>query len=196
VDSQFPVINLSYCDQKISHLLPLRYQFNVDLYNTDVVINILLKGLAATPQPDFNLCMALLSERAPAATADDAEADGDDADGEGGSGGSSSHTSLLATLTQLSRLLNECRFSAFWALYRDDALAYLRENFTVEVVGFEDAIREVIVKAVRSTFTKIGVARLGSYLDLSGTRITFLFPWILSLKFKLFIRRRLGGLYH
>jgi len=47
-------------------------------------------------------------------------------------------------------------------------LSYLRENFTVEVVGFEDAIREVVVKAVKSTFTKIGVARLGSYLDLSG----------------------------
>lgn len=137
--------------------------------------NILLKALTATPQPDFNLCMALLTERVPAASAEDAEGDGDDGDGEGGQGGSNSHASVLTTLTRLSRLLNECRFSAFWGLYRDDSLAYLRENFTVEVMGFEDAIREVVVKAVRSTFTKIGVARLGSYLDLSGTCLTCLY---------------------
>ena len=99
--------------------------------------------------------MALLSERTSIPPGDDADAEHDPA-------------TLLPILSSLSRNLNECRFPAFWVLYRDDSLSYLRENFTVEVVGFEDAIREVVVKAVKSTFTKIGVARLGSYLDLSG----------------------------
>lgn len=97
--------------------------------------------------------MALLSERIPASE-----------DGEG----ENEATTLLPVLAQLSRLLNECRFPAFWQLYRDESLSYLRENFTVEVLGFEDAIREVVFKAVKCTFTKIGVARLASYLDLSS----------------------------
>ena len=123
------------------------------LYNVDVVVNILLKALTATPLPDFNLCMALLTEKVPPSGDEDAEHD---------------PATLLPILSTLSRHLQECQFPAFWRLYQDDSLAYLRENFTVEVAGFEDAIREVVVRAVKSTFTKIGVARLGSYLNLSG----------------------------
>ncbi|EJD38805.1 ARM repeat-containing protein [Auricularia subglabra TFB-10046 SS5] len=39
------------------------YQFNPDLYNPDVAINILPKALCAAPLPDFNLCVALLGQR-------------------------------------------------------------------------------------------------------------------------------------
>lgn len=39
------------------------YQFNPDLYNPDVVINILAKALAIAPAQDFNLCLALTGER-------------------------------------------------------------------------------------------------------------------------------------
>jgi hypothetical protein len=45
----------------------------------------------------------------------------------------------------------------------------LRDNYTVEVVGFEDSIREVAVRAVKATFQKIGSKRLGSYLELEGS---------------------------
>lgn len=38
----------------------------------------------------------------------------------------------------------------------------------MEVVGFEDAIRDVVVRAVKQTFTKIGRPRLESYLSLTG----------------------------
>jgi len=38
----------------------------------------------------------------------------------------------------------------------------------VEVVGFEDSIRDVAVRAVKATFQRIGCKRLGSYLDLEG----------------------------
>lgn len=44
-------------------LTPDRYQFNTELYNPDVVVNILIKALTSAPQPDFNLCLALLGER-------------------------------------------------------------------------------------------------------------------------------------
>lgn len=44
----------------------------------------------------------------------------------------------------------------------------LRDNYTVECVGFEDAVREVAIRAVRAAFQRIGTARLGSYLDLQG----------------------------
>jgi hypothetical protein len=44
----------------------------------------------------------------------------------------------------------------------------LRDNYTVEVAGFEDAVREVAIRAVKATFTKITLARLGSYLNLEG----------------------------
>ncbi|KAI7869575.1 armadillo-type protein [Spinellus fusiger] len=40
------------------------YQFNPNLANTSVIINILAKALTAVPAPDFNLCLYLLSEQA------------------------------------------------------------------------------------------------------------------------------------
>ena len=40
-----------------------RYQFNPQMSNPDVIINILLKSLSSTVQgPDFNLCLSLLRE--------------------------------------------------------------------------------------------------------------------------------------
>jgi len=121
-----------------------------------VVINILVKALTATPLPDFNLCVALLSEQHSTSNQNQDEPD---------------HLpQILPILTELSRYLNECRFPSFWARYNDDKpqLAFLRENFTVEVVGFEDAIRDVVVRAVKQTFTKIGRSRLENYLSLTG----------------------------
>lgn len=43
----------------------------------------------------------------------------------------------------------------------------MRENYTIECIGFEDAIREVAARAVKATFTRIGLERLGSYVDLA-----------------------------
>ena len=85
---------------------------------------------------------------------------------------------LLPYLTNLHSLLQQCRFPAFWALYRSDALEPLRDNYTVEVVGFEDSIREVAVRAVKATFQNIGNKRLGSYLDLEGNPLSRVPPLI------------------
>ena len=115
-----------------------------------------MKALASVPFPDFNLSVALLDDRASNANMDEPDP----------------LPSLLPYLTNLHSLLQQCRFPAFWALYRSDALEPLRDNYTVEVVGFEDSIREVAVRAVKATFQKIGSKRLGSYLDLEGNLFT------------------------
>jgi hypothetical protein len=138
----------------LQFFLSFRYQFNPDLYNPDVVVNILVKALASIPFPDFNLSVALLDDRASTTNVDEPDP----------------LPTLLPYLTHLHGLLQQCRFPAFWALYRSDALESLRDNYTVEVVGFEDSIREVAVRAVKATFQKIGSKRLGSYLDLEGDR--------------------------
>lgn len=77
--------------------------------------------------------------------------------------------SLLPILRGLNDLLFRCRFPAFWDVYRSDDLENLRDNYTVEVVGFDNAVRGVVVRAVKAAFTRISTARLGSYLALSGT---------------------------
>ncbi|KAJ7655111.1 armadillo-type protein [Mycena polygramma] len=129
------------------------YQFNPDLYNPDVVINILIKALTASPLPDFNLCISLLDERPINANLDEPDP----------------LPSLLPTLKLLNDLLYRCRFPAFWEVYQSDELDSLRDNYTVECVGFEDAVREVAIRAVKATFTRISADRLASYLDLNGS---------------------------
>ncbi|KAI0361715.1 initiation factor 3 [Trametes cingulata] len=133
------------------------YQFNPDLYNPDVVINILIKALTSAPFPDFALCISLLDDRPAAAAAASSNPDEPDP-----------LPQLLPVLARLHALLQQCRFPQFWALYRSAQVEPLRDNYTVECVGFEDAVRDVAIRAVRAAFTSIGSARLGSYLDLSG----------------------------
>ncbi|KAH9898483.1 initiation factor 3 [Cubamyces lactineus] len=141
------------------------YQFNPDLYNPDVVINILIKALTSAPFPDFSLCISLLDERPPSASASGsgAGANPDEPD---------PLPQLLPVLSTLHALLQQCRFPRFWALYRSDEVEALRDNYTVECVGFEDAVRDVAVRAVKAAFTSISSERLGSYLDLSGDDLT------------------------
>ena len=117
------------------------------------MINILIKALTAAPFPDFALCISLLDERtAPPPNSDEPDP----------------LPALLPVLSALHGLLQQCRFPAFWARYRSDAVEALRDNYTVECVGFEDAVRDVAVRAVKAAFTSIGSERLGTYLDLSG----------------------------
>lgn len=77
---------------------------------------------------------------------------------------------LLPILQQLSSLLLRCRFPTFWSTYHSEQLALLRDNYTVEFAGFENSVREVVVRAVRATFRRIAKDRLAGYLDLQGTQ--------------------------
>ncbi len=129
-----------------------RYQFNPDLHNADVVINILIKALTSSPFPDFNLCISLLDERPPNTNPDEPDP----------------LPALLPVLVELHHLLQQCRFPAFWALYSSEKAEPLRDNYTVECVGFEDAVRGVVIRAVTAAFKRIGSQRLSTYLSLSG----------------------------
>ncbi|KAK0208578.1 initiation factor 3 [Desarmillaria ectypa] len=131
------------------------YQFNPDLYNPDVVINILMKSLTASPLPDFNLCMSLLEDKPINTTLDEPDP----------------LPALLPVIQGLHELLDRCRFPKFWDVYHSNELENLRDNYTVEYAGFEDAVREVAVRAVKATFRRIGTERLGQYLDLEGPEL-------------------------
>lgn len=133
-------------------LTPIRYQFNPDLYNPDVVINILIKALTSTPFPDFHLCISLLEDRPSTAHLDEPDP----------------LPKLLPQIQELYILLQQCRFPAFWKLYLSDDYSNFRENYTVECVGFEDAVRQVVTKVVKAAFTRIGSERLSSYFHLEG----------------------------
>jgi translation initiation factor 3 subunit K len=128
------------------------YQFNPDLFNPDVVVNILIKSLTSVPYPDFNLCVSLLDERPPSDNNDDPDP----------------LPQLLPILSGLHDLLYRCRFPSFWRAYHSEELAPLRENYTVEVSGFEDAVRQVAIGAIKAAFTSISLKRLESYLNLDG----------------------------
>lgn len=102
--------------------------------------------------PDFNLCVSLLDERPINSQLDEPDP----------------LPSVLPILKGLHTLLFRCRFPAFWEIFNSEALALLRDNYTVEVAGFENAVRAVAIRAVRATFTSISSERLSSYLNLSG----------------------------
>jgi len=129
------------------------YQFNPDLYNPDVVVNILIKAITAAPAPDFHLCISLLDERPVNANLDEPDP----------------LPVLLPVLSGLHDLLQQCRFPTFWSIYHSEQLEMLRDNYTVECVGFEDSVREVVIRGVKAAFTRIGRERLSSYLDLDGS---------------------------
>ena len=80
---------------------------------------------------------------------------------------------MLPLLKGLHNLLYRCRFPAFWEVYHSEELENLRDNYTVECIGFENAVRQVVIRAVKTTFTQISAERLGSYLNLSGTVISY-----------------------
>ncbi|KAF8311030.1 armadillo-type protein [Cantharellus anzutake] len=132
------------------------YQFNPDLYNPDVVINILIKALTAAPAPDFNLCLALLGERQACTNIPLPDGEPDPL------------RPLLPNLIQLSNLLHTCRFPDFWKTYLSQELAPLRENYTVECAGFDDSVRDAVIRAVQATFTNIGRDRFATYVNLQG----------------------------
>ncbi|KAF7784462.1 hypothetical protein Agabi119p4_627 [Agaricus bisporus var. burnettii] len=132
------------------------YQFNPELYNPDIVINVLVKALTACPLPDFNLCVSLLDEKPINAQLEEPDP----------------LPTLLPILRGLHDLLFRCRFPAFWDVYRSDDLESLRDNYTVEVAGFDNEVRQVVVRAVKAAFKRISTARLGSYLALSGDDFT------------------------
>jgi len=116
------------------------YQFNLQLTRERVIYNILVKALTAIPEPDFNLCLYLLTEQM---VADEP----------------------IQKLMMLQQLLEEARYKKFWEVYESDDLY---KDLTREVQGFTGAIRKVIANVVNMTYQTISSDLLKSYLYLDG----------------------------
>ncbi|RUS22624.1 armadillo-type protein [Endogone sp. FLAS-F59071] len=116
------------------------YQFNLQLTRERVILNILVKALTAIPEPDFNLCLYLLTEQM---VADEP----------------------IQKLMILQQLLEEARYKKFWEVYESDGLY---NELTSEVEGFTGAIRKVIANVVNMTYQTISSDLLKSYLNLDG----------------------------
>ncbi|RIA98463.1 armadillo-type protein [Glomus cerebriforme] len=113
------------------------YQFNPHLVNDLVINNILVKALTAIPNPDFNLCLYLLQEGA-------------------------LNDESIAKLILLQQSLEEARYQEFWETYeKDDAYREL----TSEAIGFDTAIRKVILTAICMAYQSISADLLRLYLN-------------------------------
>lgn len=110
-------------------MLTPSYQFNPQLSNPDVILNILIKALSATVHgPDFNLCLALLRE--PAAIVQDIDSDDE------------SLTIAMPFLQNLHDLVRTCQFTKFWAEFNGKSEAANRECAGVDGRNKPEAGRE------------------------------------------------------
>ncbi|KAL7423277.1 hypothetical protein Q5752_002577 [Cryptotrichosporon argae] len=138
------------------------YQFNPHLSNPDVIINILIKALAATVHgPDFNLCLSLLRE--PASIVHDIDSDDE------------SLILAMPFLQKLHELMRTCRFTTFWAELNgsSDAAELLRSNpnYLPAHATLLPRLRTNIATSIASCFSRVRLAQLGRWVDLSGADV-------------------------
>ncbi|KAI9207803.1 armadillo-type protein [Polychytrium aggregatum] len=113
------------------------YQFNPTLVDSSSIIRVLLLALGALPDPDFSLCLCLLSEE----TYTD---------------------SNVAKLIELQQYLEQCKFQQFWSfLDSDDG----PRDLLTEYPHFERRIREFVSDTVAITYQSIQVDKLKSFLS-------------------------------
>ncbi|KAG4086541.1 ARM repeat-containing protein [Neocallimastix lanati (nom. inval.)] len=118
------------------------YQFNPDQINFKYISAILIKALTALPDPDFNLCLALLNI--------DICAD-----------------PTISRLYELQKALEQCRFKDFWTLMGDGET----RNIVECCVGFENSIREFISRTIENVFVTITKEEISGYLNLNGNEL-------------------------
>ncbi|KAL7415751.1 putative eukaryotic translation initiation factor 3 subunit 11 [Mrakia frigida] len=145
----------------MSNLATLKlYQFNPLLINPDVIVQLLLKALLATPGPDFGLAMAIIGDRANTLPTNEDDEDFDP-----------KISLLLPFLSNLHNLLRTCQYSAFWALLNgsDEAATVLRQNHLAEHPLFAPLVRTLVVsRAIASTHQRISVGLCSKWFDLKS----------------------------
>ncbi|EIW73678.1 eukaryotic translation initiation factor 3 subunit K [Tremella mesenterica] len=136
------------------------YQFNPQLSNPDVIINILLKSLSASVNgSDFNLSMSLLRE--PAAILHDIESD------------DARFMILIPFLTHLHDLIRNCRFAAFWSEFNggSEGATILRAAYLPQHPHLIPTLRVRFATSIASSFSRISLIRVQRWLDLSESDI-------------------------
>ncbi|KAK1925372.1 armadillo-type protein [Papiliotrema laurentii] len=136
------------------------YQFNPQLSNPDVIINILLKSLAATVHgPDFNLCLSLLRE--PAAILHDIDSE------------EQSLAVVMPFLQHLHDLIRQCQFTNFWKELNgsSEGATILKEAYIPQHSNFISSLRTLFATSIASSFSRIQTKRLVNWLDLSEDEV-------------------------
>lgn len=133
------------------------YQFNPQLSNPDVILNILIKSLSSTVHgPDFNLCLSLLRE--PSAILSDIDSEDE------------TFLQTMPFLQQLHDLIRTCQFTKFWQLFNSssDAARILRENpnYFPAHKGLEEKFRYEFASSIAASFRNVKVAQLQRWLNL------------------------------
>jgi translation initiation factor 3 subunit K len=106
-----------------------RYQFNPQLSNPEIIINILTQALSSTVHgPDFNLCLSLLREPSVRDSLvkkkeTDRQAILADTDGDEGDGGLEL---VMPWLQNLHHLTRSCQFTSFWKEFNSNSDAAQR----------------------------------------------------------------------
>ncbi|KAF2466660.1 eukaryotic translation initiation factor 3 subunit K [Lindgomyces ingoldianus] len=132
------------------------YQFNPHLNRDETITNILVKALTVFPNPDFALCLSLLSTHvlAPLNTSAHAPAAGD-----------APLSEAVQKLNVLNNLLGGADYSAFWnTLDSDDLYA----DLVADVSGFEELMRVRIAVTVSQSIREVDRAILESWLNCRG----------------------------
>lgn len=149
---KIPVLH-SYVDEQLANkvqydsaanLAVLKlYQFNPDQINYKYISSILTKALTALPDPDFNLCLALLNEEI-------------------------CKDAAVCKLYELQKSLEQCRFKTFWTLLEDEETKKIVEC----CVGFENSIRDFISKTIENSHVTISKENIQGYLNLDDNQLT------------------------
>ncbi|BEJ17134.1 hypothetical protein CspHIS471_0605350 [Cutaneotrichosporon sp. HIS471] len=133
------------------------YQFNPQLSNPDVILNILIKALSATVHgPDFNVCLALLRE--PAAIVHDIDSDDE------------SLTIAMPFLQGLHDLVRACQFTKFWAEFNgsSEAAQLLRSNpnYFPAHADLVSKFRTEFASSIAASFSRVRLTQLSRWLDI------------------------------
>lgn len=118
------------------------YQFNPDQINLKYISSILTKALTALPDPDFNLCLALLNDEI-------------------------CEEASIAKLYDLQKALEQCRFKNFWTLMEDEETKKIVEC----CVGFEESIRNFISTTLENSHVTIAKSEISTYLNLTDAAL-------------------------
>lgn len=136
-----------------------RIQFNPDLVqpnddpdSPDTITLILAKALAHQPfGPDFNLCMALCSDRLSTLLS------------------TQDQIAAFQAATKLSTLLRQRDFPAFWSTLRSEEIYSSSFSPALESLpSFSALVRKSIAKSISETFRSLSRSRAETWLGFSG----------------------------
>ncbi|CAD6581754.1 MAG: hypothetical protein TREMPRED_003078 [Tremellales sp. Tagirdzhanova-0007] len=136
------------------------YQFNPQLSNPDVIVNILLKSLSATVHgPDFNLCLSLLRE--PINILHDIDSD------------DQSFVIMVPFIQKLHELIRTCQFTTFWKEFNSstDVASRIHGVYLPQQPHLLTDLRHLFATSIASCFSRIPLVRIQRWLDLPQSEL-------------------------